>query len=295
MSIRPAEKPKVYDAQFNARLQRLERMVGQDSGGSSGDALPSYDDSDIGKVLTVGSEYETTGEAIQMQSVTLVDSVGTLDAQKIDASKWTDGQLVSVVFNGTRYVLELSDIEGSISCGNEHFHLYYNSNTGVMTIEAIGAESPVTVSAQYLTEHANADWAEPSGGSGQSALWDFELTITQSYDEALDDYVYSSSLSVAEYIAIKEAVGERGIVWGKCLLHIIDINGITNNHICEYSDKRAGISVIGYKVVEDDIYDPSGYTGINVYNVDENGVIIIGYTLTADLSTGVVRWTQLSD
>lgn len=179
MSVRPAEKPKVYDGQFNARLQRLERMVGQDSGGSSGDGLPSYDDSDIGKVLTVVSEYETTGEAIQTQSVTLVNSVGTLDAQKVDASKWTDGQLVSVVFNGTTYVLEIADIEGSLSVGNEHFQLYYHSDTGVMTIEAIDAESPVTVSAQYVTEHANADWAEPSGGSGG-------LVIHVLYDEQED-------------------------------------------------------------------------------------------------------------
>lgn len=231
MPGKPAEKPKVYDAQFNARLQRLERMIGQESGGDSGDALPSYDNSDIGKVLTVVSEYETTGEAIQSQSVELVGGIGTLDAEKVDVSNWTDGQLVSVVFNGTPYVLELSNIEGSISCGNEYFQLYYNSGTGVMNIESLDAVSPVTVSAQYVTEHANADWDEPSG-SGSGIMYFY---ITEGEDDSL--------VSSKTYEELKSAIQSGIMPIAMNAIPADDFNGFALN-LCDYSEFMGSGSII---------------------------------------------------
>lgn len=144
-------------------VTRLEYFLKQ-AGSGGGNGLPAYDDEDIGKVLTVGSEYETGAEAIPAQTVTIAQ--GTATVQNANVSQWTAGQWVSVTYRGTTYTGQITDVEGSLVFVTDDFTLSYNSSTGVLTVEDNEHSGDNSISARYVTEHANADWVEPSGGSG---------------------------------------------------------------------------------------------------------------------------------
>ena len=133
---------------------------------TGGEALPTYDDNDIGKVLTVVPEYEAGAEAIPAQTVTVAQGVGTI--QNANVSQWTEGQRASVTYNGTTYTGQIVDAEGALVFITDDFTLSYDSTTGVLQLEDIEHSGDNTISARYVTEHANADWAEPSGGSGET-------------------------------------------------------------------------------------------------------------------------------
>lgn len=138
---------------------RLEYFLKQ-AGSGGGDGLPAYDDEDIGKVLTVVSEYETGAEAIPAQTVTIAQ--GTATVQNANVSQWTEGQSLQVIYRGTTYTGQITDAEGSLVFGTADFALSYDSSTGVLTVEDNEHSGDNTISAQYVTEHAHADWAEPS-------------------------------------------------------------------------------------------------------------------------------------
>lgn len=154
------------------------------------------------------------------------------------------------------------------------------ANTGKVLMSTLDADNNPVIT-----------WEEPSGGG--SALWDFEVAITQTVDDTSGDNVYTASLSVADYIAIQEALFESGVVWGKCLLHFIDVDGITHNHICQYTQKYGGVpvSLRAYAVLVEDIYQLTGVPTVDEYEVDENGVTRSSYNLEADMSTGEITWS----
>lgn len=163
---------------------RLEYFLKQ-AGSGGGKGLPAYDDEDIGKVLTVVSQSETGAEAIPAQTVTIAQ--GTATIQNANVSQWTEGQSLQVIYRGTMYTGKITDAEGSLVFGTDDFALSYDSSTGVLTVEDIEHSGDNTISAQYLTEHANADWAEPSGGADNSVKYYTKETLISEPIQVISD------------------------------------------------------------------------------------------------------------
>lgn len=155
-------------------------------------------------------------------------------------------------------------------------------------IQAVPVPTPTAAdTGKVLT--ANNGAVEWSGG-GASALWDFEVTITQTYDDISGDYVYSASLSPADYFTIQRALELKGEIWNKCLLHFIDEYETTHNSIHTYNTIFGGIPItpIGYSIVIENIYPD---LSVQEYVIKENGVTLTIYNLMADTSTGDIMWT----
>lgn len=145
------------DLEPATRLEYFLKQAGSGGGGS----VPTPTAADTGKVLTVVSEYETGAEAIPAQTVTIAQ--GTATVQNANVSQWTEGQSLQVIYRGTTYTGQITDAEGALVFGTADFALIYDSSTGVLTVEDNKHSGDNTISAHYVTEHADADWAEPSG------------------------------------------------------------------------------------------------------------------------------------